>query len=98
MSLPQARRARVPQGKDLTEFAQAGGDVGAWILRTTCSISTEIQPESILNASPAADEIDDGYLSAILEWGQSHGYEPRIAAPKHAGELMRIVMDRQGGE
>lgn len=25
------RRVKVPSGKDLTEFAQAGGDVGAWI-------------------------------------------------------------------
>lgn len=29
--MPKARRARVPSGKDLTEFWQAGGDVAGWI-------------------------------------------------------------------
>lgn len=33
--IPKTRRARVPQGKDLTEFAQQGGTVGAWIAETT---------------------------------------------------------------
>jgi len=29
--VPKTRRVRVASGKDLTEFAQQGGDVGAWI-------------------------------------------------------------------
>jgi hypothetical protein len=33
--IPKTRRARVPQGKDLTEFAQQGGNVAAWISETT---------------------------------------------------------------
>jgi hypothetical protein len=54
------------------------------------AISTEMP-----GVQPApADEIDDAYLTAILEWGQSKGYEPRIAAPRRAGELLRIVMDK----
>lgn len=48
--------------------------------------------------TPATDEIGDDYLTAILVWGESHGYEPRIAAPRHAGELLRIVMDRPAEE
>jgi hypothetical protein len=54
------------------------------------AISTEMP-----KARPApADEIDDAYLTAIIEWGQSQGYEPRIAAPRRAGEILRIVMDK----
>jgi hypothetical protein len=44
--------------------------------------------------TPAVSDDDDAWLTAILEWGQSHSYEPRIGAPKNAGELLRIVMDR----
>lgn len=33
--VPKTRRARVPIAKDLTEFAQQGGDLGAWIAETT---------------------------------------------------------------
>lgn len=59
MTLPQARRARVPDRKDLTEYAQAGGDVAAWIARTIGAaagdISTEMPSEPQPDVPPAAE-------------------------------------------
>lgn len=39
--LPQARRARVPAGKDVTDFYKSGGDVAAWLEAITGISSTE---------------------------------------------------------
>lgn len=57
-----------------------------------CDISTEIP------TVPAAGDDEDAYLTAILEWGQSQGYEPRIGAPRSAGEMLRIIMDCPEGQ
>lgn len=62
--LPRAKRVRVPVGKDLTEFAQSGGDVAAWIADKT-GIYT---PETY-----------DGVLQAgILEFLERAGYAPKL--------------------
>jgi hypothetical protein len=87
MSLPQARRARVPQGKDLTEFAQAGGDVGAWILKTTCKTTCSISTEM-----PSMQPVDDGFLEMALGMLGRIGYEPRYG---HDGRIIAEYQEAQ---
>jgi DNA primase len=59
------QRVRVPHGKDITEFVQAGGDVAAWLAGLT------------LPASSAAElPVNMEEEQLILEWLQRVGYEP----------------------
>ena len=58
--LPRAKRVRVPAGKDLTEYAQSGGDVVAWLADKTGICTPEAYDEA-LNAG-------------ILEWLESKNY------------------------
>jgi hypothetical protein len=81
VNMPQMTLFEAPKARRRAARKHAGA----------ATISTEIPR---VQPAPAADEIDDAYLTAILEWGQSQGYEPRIAAPRRAGELLRIVMDK----
>ena len=60
--LPRAKRVRVPTGKDLTEYAQSGGDVVAWLADKTGICTPEAYDEA-LNAG-------------ILEWLESKCYTP----------------------
>ncbi len=83
MSLPQARRARVPQGKDLTEFAQAGGDVSTWIAKTTspaalvlpatawrppADIVERVKLANELQAQLTSDDLTDESARTLARW------------------------------
>lgn len=76
-NLPQARRARVPDRKDLTEYAQAGGDVAAWIARTIGAADTRSEPQPdaapAAEIEPPADEIAVIATSAIVGYLTSEG-------------------------
>lgn len=58
----RVRRAKTPTGKDVTEYYQSGGDIGAWLADIT-GTGHDVE----LN-------------NAVLEWLDTAGYAPEIAA------------------
>ncbi len=92
-NIPQARRARVPQGKDLTEFAQMGGNVAAWLVQLTglyhwqpptdvverVALATELQTQIVAGELAPDDEV-----RALARWSVcTYG----VDATDNTGEL-----------
>lgn len=75
--LSLGEQARVPTGKDITDFWRAGGNLGAWLTSLVA----------------CAGDDNSEFESAVLAWLESKGYEPRyselghiVAMRDHAGE------------
>lgn len=82
VTLPRSRRARVPLGKDLTEFAAQGGDVGAWITSTTGVYRWQAPTDAEACAAEAArwlavydddTQSDDDRARALARLNVCHG-------------------------
>lgn len=67
--LPRAKRVRVPTGKDLTEYAQSGGDAMTWIADKTGIYTPEAYDEA-LNAGILEYLDRMGYATKIGDQGQ----------------------------
>lgn len=64
--LPRAERVHVPEGKDLTEYWQRGGDVASWLQSLTGLLSGQTY--------------DNALEAAVIEWLDGKGYAPTLAS------------------
>lgn len=63
-------QARVPFGKDITDFWRAGGDLAGWLASLT-------RDDAGIRADCIRD--DSEFEEAVLAWLESQGYEPRYS-------------------
>ena len=69
---PRAERVRVPAGKDVTDYWQRGGDVGAWLRAILAGEAVaEAIPPATTGAPADADEVE-----LLLGWAEGLGYVP----------------------
>lgn len=83
----RAERVRVPDGKDVSEYWQRGGDVGAWL---RAILAGEAMPEAIPPATTGAPVIEAADVPGladeaelVIAWLESAGYVVTFSPEGH---------------
>ncbi len=77
------KQARVPTGKDITDYWRSGGDLAGWLTGLTIHLTTDVD---------SVRDDDSEFESAVLALLEREGYEPRY------GPTGNIIAVRSQGQ